>query len=451
MHTVTTILRTLLIALVMVAVPAGAQTSKTKQKAKTTATKKSQPAKNTQTKKPATISGLKNERAQVKKNIATQEQRLRNNERDVKKRLQELVIINGEIKGKRKTIDSLRVCIKATEADLSRLGSNIAELERELADRKEKYVKSLRYMHRNRSIQTQLMFIFSANTLSQMYRRMRFTREYAAYQRAQGEAVKAKQEQLEEARRQMASLKRRQSALLARGVEEQGQLESRQQEQEGMVASLRKQQKDIQKVIAEQKKRDAEINAEIDRLVAIEVEKARKRAEEEAAKRRAAAAKKEASGGTSSSTKSEEKWNTNLDAADRKLSGSFASNKGKLPMPVTGSYRIVSHYGTYNVDGLKNVQLENKGIDILCRPGAKARCVFDGEVTAVVNAGGTTGVMVRHGSYISVYFNLSTVSVKRGQHVTARQVLGTVGNDNILQFQLRNERTKLNPESWLAK
>lgn len=136
---------------------------------------------------------------------------------------------------------------------------------------------------------------------------------------------------------------------------------------------------------------------------------------------------------------------------DRKLSSNFASNRGRLPMPITGPYRIVNRFGQYDVAGLKGVRLDNKGINIKGQAGARARSIFDGEVCYVFNLGGAMGVMVRHGSYISVYANLSSVSVSRGQHVSTRQILGTVGADNILQFQLRKEISKLNPEAWLAR
>ena len=120
-------------------------------------------------------------------------------------------------------------------------------------------------------------------------------------------------------------------------------------------------------------------------------------------------------------------------------------------MPITGSYKIVSHFGTNTVEGLHNVQLDNKGINILGTAGCQARSIFDGEVTGVANIGGTWLVLVRHGRYISVYCNLRSVSVSKGQKVSARQTLGTVGSDNILQFQLRKETAKLNPESWLGR
>ena len=118
-------------------------------------------------------------------------------------------------------------------------------------------------------------------------------------------------------------------------------------------------------------------------------------------------------------------------------------------MPVNG--RIVSHYGQYNVEGLSGVQLSNNGINIKASAGATVHSVFGGEVSAVFGFSGTTVVMVRHGSYITVYCNLATVHVSRGQKVSARQSLGTLGTDGILQFQLRKETAKLNPEAWLGR
>ena len=140
-----------------------------------------------------------------------------------------------------------------------------------------------------------------------------------------------------------------------------------------------------------------------------------------------------------------------LSSVDRMLSGGFENNKGRLSMPITGNYKIVSHFGQYNVEGLKNVTLDNKGINILGSGSCYARAIYDGEVSAVFGFGGSMVVMVRHGDYISVYCNLRSVSVSRGQKVSTRQLLGAVGTDNILQFQLRKETAKLNPEAWLGR
>ncbi len=119
-----------------------------------------------------------------------------------------------------------------------------------------------------------------------------------------------------------------------------------------------------------------------------------------------------------------------------------------MPLPVAGG-RIVSHFGQHGVQGLPGVVLDNKGINILGSRGAAARSIFNGEVSGVANVGGSWLVLVRHGAYISVYCNLASVSVSKGQQVSTGQTLGTVGRDNILQFQLRKERAKLNPEAWI--
>jgi murein DD-endopeptidase MepM/ murein hydrolase activator NlpD len=229
------------------------------------------------------------------------------------------------------------------------------------------------------------------------------------------------------------------------------------------------------------------LNAQIDRLIEIEIEKARKRAEEEARKKAAAeearkAAHANATKGASSSSKnatsknSSSKGNTskgtasnsesknstakpveryNLNNEDRQLSGNFERNKGILPMPITGPYVIVSHYGQYAVDGLRNVTLDNKGIDIKGKPGAQARAIFDGEVSAIFQYNGLNNVLVRHGNYISVYCNLQTVAVSKGSKVSTRTVLGTIHTDSsgsaVLHFQLRKETAKLNPEAWLGR
>ena len=476
-----------------------ASTTSTAKKKRQTTTKKKKT--NTANYETASIKGLKNERAQIKKQIAAQQQKLRKNERDVKERLKNLMVINSEIADKRRTIDTIRRDITKLDGNITKLNSQLDVLGKELTDRKQKYVKSMRYMHRNRSIQSQLMFIFSAKNFSQMYRRMRFMREYASYQRAQGEEVKAKQNEVTQKHQQLTATKKQKSNLLYKGEQERRSLEGKQVEQQNVVSTLQKQQKTIQGIIATQQKRDAAINAQIDRLVAIEVEKARQRAiaeakrkaaeeakraeaerkrkAEELARKQAELARKQKEA-EAAKRKAEEQRNEedrraiaeakklereievakkeqskplvyNLDSEDRRISGSFESNRGRLPMPITGGYRIVSHFGQYNVEGLKNVRLDNKGINILGSAGAKARSIFDGEVSAVFSMGGVTGVMVRHGSYISVYCNLSSVSVHRGQKVSARQVLGSVGQDNILQFQLRKERAKLNPEAWLGR
>ena len=484
-------------------------------------------AKKTSTKKGKTesnsINSLKKQRDEIKKSIAKQEKALRANKAQVEKKLKDLMVINGEMDRRRQSIDSINHDIHLLDGDIGILNSQLNTLNAQLEARKAQYIKSMRYMAKRRGIQSQMMFIFSGNDFRQIYRRMRFMREYAAYQRTQGKAVQEQQQRVNEKNEQLKAARGVKSNLLWKGKKEHAALEGQKQEQQKVVTSLQKQQKTIESIIDEQKKKDAALNAKIDQLVAEEVERARLRAiaeakkkadEEEAARKKAEAlARKKAEAEAAErenqrrieeakaaeqkakadaiaarnararevaeqrareaeaariaaerkavvdkerahieveKAKKESEEAVRLSSADRLVSGGFEANKGRLPSPVAGG-RIVSHFGQHGVEGLPGVVLDNKGINILGSQGCAARAIYDGEVSAVFDAGGTMGVLVRHGAYISVYCNLKSVSVSKGQKVSTRQTLGVVGRDNILQFQLRRERNKLNPEVWLSR
>ena len=291
-----------------------------------------------------------------------------------------------------------------------------------------------------------------------------------AQQQRQYNALNAKIEQLiraeieaaerrrkaEEARRAAEAEARKKAAEAARKAAE---------ERRRAAEAARKAEAEARRAEAEARRKAAEAERK--------AEAARKRGEERAAREaRAAQAREEARAAeqaraaaaeaqrartaTEEANRATATANQNTTApSDARLTGSFASNQGRLPMPITGNYTISSHFGAYNVNGLNGVTLDNKGINLTAPAGAQARCVFDGEVTAIFSMGGMTNVIVRHGSYITVYCNLTGVSVRQGQHVAARQTLGSVARDAsgncTLHFQLRHETQKLNPERWLRR
>lgn len=490
----------------------------------------------------ASIKKLQSQRNAIQKKIKQQELALKANKEDVAKRLKDLLLINGEIDENQQHIEGIQKDIHHIEGNIGILKTQLSTLTEQLKDRQAKYIRSMRYMASNRTMQDKLMFIFSAKNFYQMYRRLRFVKEYAQYQKAQGEAVKAKQIQIDAKHHQLQQVRGQKNNLLYKGQQERTKLEANKGQQQNIVAGLQQQQKTIQAVIDDQRKKDAALNVQIDRMVEIEIAKARaraaaeakrkaelataekKRREAEIARKKAAAeaearenarrieearqremAAKEAARKAAAAeqaarqaqreqaakdaatakavaeqrakeaevarqaaerkekvdaerakveiTKVEEQQENiqKFSTVDRMMNNGFESNRGRLPMPITGSYKIVSHFGQYNVEGLKGVTLDNKGINIMGQNGCQARAVYDGEVSAVLSYGGSTVVMLRHGAYISVYANLKSASVSRGQKVSTRQILGVVGIDNILQFQLRKERTKLNPEAWLGR
>lgn len=404
------------------------------------------------------IKELESKRGALQKQIAESESLLQTTTKNVGSQLKGLAALTGQIEERKRYILAINSDMDAIDRELVSLERQLNQLQKELKDKKTKYAASVNYLYRNHTIQDKLLFIFSAQTLEQTYRRLRYVREYASYQRMQGEEIQKKQKQINDKRAELTEARKAKENLLKERENEKTTLERQEKEQKALVDSLRKKQRSLQSEINKKRKEANQLNARIDRLIAEEIEKARKRAEEEA--RREAAARKKAEKTESPSAtkpKAEPLEAYTMNKADRELSGSFASNRGKLPVPVTGPYIITSHYGEYTVPGLRGVKLDNKGIDLQAKPGAQARAVFNGKVAAVFQLNGLFNILVRHGAYISVYCNLSTASVKADDTVKTGQTLGTIFSDGadggrtVLHFQLRREKEKLNPEPWLNR
>ena len=363
------------------------------------------------------IRELENRRGALQKQIAESESLLQTTKKDVGSQLKGLAALTGQIEERKRYILTINRDVDLIDKELATLERQLTRLQKELEDKKAKYAASVNYLYRNHTIQDKLLFVFSASTLAK-------------------------------------------EGLLKERENEKTRLEKQEKEQKALVDSLRRKQRSLQSEINKKRREANRLNARIDRLIAEEVEKARKRAEEEA--RREAAARKKVTDkgeGTSSTTKpkTEPLEAYTMNKADRELSGSFAGNRGKLPVPVTGPYIITSRYGEYTVPGLRGVKLDNKGIDIQAKPGAQARAVFNGKVAAVFRLNGLFNILVRHGAYISVYCNLSSASVKADDEVKTGQTLGPIFSDGadggrtVLHFQLRREKEKLNPEPWLDR
>ena len=414
------------------------------------------------------IKELENRRNELSQQIAESETLLRSTKKDVKSQLDNLALISGQIDERRRYVETIQRDVTSLNEEIGTLQTQLTELQKELKKKKDTYAASVQYMYKNRSVQEKLMFIFSARNLNQMYRRMRYVRQYADYQRVRGKEIARKQSQVVSKKEELEATKKAKETLLQQGRAERIKLEIQERDRQTLIANLKKKQRGIQQEIDKKKRTAQKLNREIDRLIEMEVEKARKRAEEEARRKVEASAvqgkrtanvpeatEKDVPNVAKSATKTAPIEKYNLNTEDRRLSGNFERNRGILPVPITGPYVIVSHFGMYNVDGLRSVKLDNKGIDIKGKPGAQARAIFDGEVSYIFKYNGLNNILVRHGAYISVYCNLSSVNVQKNSKVKTRDLLGAVATDTngntVLHFQLRKETAKLNPESWLGR
>lgn len=366
---------------------------------------------------------LETKRTTLRKEIKESENMLKNTRKDVSGELNNLATLNGLINARKEYIRIMTEDLESINQEITDLEKQLGELETELQDKKKKYEASVQYLRKNKTIEEKLLFIFSAKDLNESYRRMRYVNEYATYQRMQGEEVLTKQTEVSQKKEELNATRQSKERLLREREHEQQTLLTQEKAQRQLVNGLQKREQEIEKELAKKRKQAGALNSQIDKLIA-----------------------------------ASPMPNFVMSKEDKQLSGSFSGNRGKLPVPVTGTYAIVSRYGQNTVNGLRYVKLENKGIDIQTQPGAEARAVFDGEVSAVFlyQGTGTYNILLRHGNYISVYCNLSNASVKKGDKVKAKQNLGTIFSDKqdgrtVLHFQLRKEKDLLNPEPWLRR
>ena len=395
----------------------------------------------------AAIKQMREQAGSLRKEITEKEKILLSSQKDVKSRLNNLDIINAQIKEIKKLITLLQNEVKAIEKEIVANNVEIDRQEKLVEQSRKEYAEALRRARKYSNFQSKLMFVFSADDFNTMVRRYRYTGEFMNAHKELAERLKLQIAALEVKRAKLQATRLLKTQSLKEQDKERAKLQKLEKEQRNIVASLKRESKQVERELKKKRTDLQKLNKAIDR----EIE--RVIAEEKAAKKKAETAALSKSGSSSTAKKGTPAYKA--DAGVDAMSGSFLNNKKKLPMPITGPYLIVEGYGVKNaVSGKGNVPINTGGITIEGSKGAKARCIFDGKVTAVLDTGNYTFVLVRHGKYISVYCNLDNVRVNGGENIKAGDIIGDIavdakeGNPRML-FQLRQEKTKLNPAEWL--
>ena len=394
--------------------------------------------------------------------IETTNQLLAETKKSAQNSLNRLNLLSKQILSRKQVISLLNQEIGEIDKQIVSSRRQISLLEKDLENKRKNYGKSAQSLYKRRSSQDKLLFILSADNFAQSLRRMRYLREYADWQKKQATEIIDKQREITDKQRELEKTRAEKNSLLGVREDENRKLQAEETSQKKEVQQLSKKQKQLQADLKKKKKQADALNRQIEKQIAEEIARAEAAAKAARGKTTASTSTKKGTG-TKSSTKdsrderiADTKGGYAMTKAEKKLSDDFASNKGRLPYPVSGRYMIVSSFGEHQHQELKYVRTNNSGIDIQTSPGTDARAVFKGEVTRVfVVPGYNNSVIVRHGNYLTVYSNLSQVYVKAGDRVDTRQAIGRIftdtedGNATILHFQLWKERTKLNPAPWL--
>lgn len=415
-----------------------------------------------------TMSTVKQEQRRAEKTLKDAGKKLNDNTRRTEQELVRLNQLEGELKEKNREIDNIRTSLSAIDSDIKVAGDSLAVLEKNLAALKTQYAAALRKMQGNFRSKNLITFLFSASSFSDVTARYRYLREFSDWRKRKMQEISKASNLLGSQRRQLGSLQSERRKTLSSLTENESQLRSKRDETDKVVAKLKKEGSQLQKTIDNNQRKLKKLENELDRMIIAEQKRqaeAQRKAEQAARQKRQQTAsknKKQSQGKAVEKPSASSKGNSEMaavtsgNAESRALSGSFESNRGRLLFPVRGRYTIVKGFGRQTHPDLPNVVTDNPGIDIAASEGAKARSIFEGTVSGIFSQDGYNKVvMVRHGSYISIYANLSSINVRMGEKVRANQDLGTIyrdpeyDNKPVLHFELRRERAKLNPMQWI--
>ncbi|HCS21572.1 MAG TPA: peptidase M23 [Bacteroidetes bacterium] len=382
---------------------------------------------------------LEQQRKKKEEEIKLTKKLLNQTEKEKKKSLNQLHLLNKQIRMRESLIQTVNQEIEGIDGQIFTKRDDIDALLADLEVRKKEYADMVYLAYKNKRVFDPLTFVLSASSFHQAARRIEFLRSLSASRTLQMELIRQTQKDLENELAQLERIRNEKSSLLSKKEEEKTELEEDKKEENQIVGSLKSKEKELKKELKAKRKAAKKLDDAIARIIREEIERARK--EEEARLKKA--------GKT-------EKKGTELAMTPEAvaLSASFTANKGKLPWPVEKGF-IIRSFGEHRHPTLPNVKTVNNGIDIVTTDGSNARAVFQGEVRAIFNVPGMqNAVMINHGEFFTVYTHLETVLVKKGDKVTTKQNLGKVYKDpddgkSIVHFELWQGNVKQNPETWI--
>jgi len=450
-----------------------------------------------------TVKELQAQRKQTLQNLETTNKMLKETKTSKRSSLNKLIII-------KKNITERKVLIKNISSEIGQLDTEIVHLDVEktklqvrLESLKSDYAKLVQEAHINQNLYARIMFVLSAKTFDQSYRRLRYLQEYSDYRKDQVKEIEKVKTEIIHKNDSLQVHKTTKVKVVQQKETEAQKLTKDEKNEKVLLTDLQKKEKHLRADLRVQQKKASDLNNKIERIIAEEIRKAdakrlavqRRRqadenrrvaenkrianenrriiaqnkriAEDNKTKNQTKGASKntarteiraikpeikapDTSASTSSSVSS-------LTREETLLSGNFQRNIGRLPWPTSNGF-ISGHFGIQQHPVLTHVTTNNKGVYIQTPSGSNARAVYEGIVTQRFSIpGSNNGVIIQHGNYRTVYANLTQIYVKEGERVSAKQSIGKIytddedGNKTVLYFQVWKDKSVQNPERWISR
>lgn len=380
---------------------------------------------------------IEKEKEEIQKKLLEFDQILKKTAESKKVSVGQLNALNQQLKNRINYINTLNGEMRLLETEIRDTESRIKSLEKELKGLKEEYSGMVYTSSKLNQGMTMTAFVFSSETFKQFYMRLKYLKQYSDARKKQVDQIESVAEELVGQRSKLEGKKKDMQSVLQQENQQRQHLDKAKNEQQNIVNTLNQQEQELKKQIAAAKKQQENLNRMLREIIAEDRRKA------EAAAKSSGATTTRPSGSTIPMT-----------PEVAALSSSFAGNRGKLPWPVESGF-VSRPFGTHPHPTLKGITEDNDGIDIQTTPNASVRAVFDGEVIKIGTIPGYGGtIVVKHGEYYTMYSKLKVISVKSGEKVKAKQVLGQVYTNREGVAEVHFETWKglepMNPSIWLA-
>lgn len=365
---------------------------------------------------------LEKEKVENLRKIAEAEKILTETQSEKKVNVGQLQALNQQIKARESLIGGLTEEISLLDGEIRDLSIVVNSLQRDLKDLKNEYAEMIYASYKANSGFNILTFLFSAETFNQLFMRLKYLEQYSDARQVQVEQIQVVADELNQQRIEVEVKRDEQRGLLDYQLKESRKLQALQNQKSSLVAELTKKEGQLRREVNVRKKAIDRLDATIAELVRRELE-------------------------------SNEDPSSVASVSLEEVTASFEERKNSLNWPVASGF-ISKKFGNQPHPVLKRIRTENNGVDIQTNVEEIVRSVFDGEVKMVGYLQGMNNfVMVKHGSYFTVYSRLKNVSVQKGQTIQAMDEIGEVFTDgdgiSELHFEVWKNTSKLDPEKWL--
>lgn len=376
---------------------------------------------------------LEQQRKEIQQEIKTIRSLLSQTKTEEQSLLTQLSQTNIRIDAQEKLVAILNAETNSLNNEISSNKKEIKKLEMDLKNLKDDYAKMIYRSYKSKSKNNRIMFLLSSQNFYQAYKRAQYMKQYTDFRKAQGEQISKKSDLLNVKNDTLLVRKKEKELLLLESEEAQEKLEEKKKGQEEIVSKIKKKEKKYISEIKKKQKSERKIDQQIEKIIHDAIVKSNT-----------------GSGPTSTSSSK-----FALTAEAKLVATQFEGNKGKLPWPIEKGF-VSRRFGKQNHPTLPGITIESNGVRIRTEKGAHARAIYKGTVLQIQSVSGKKAIFIQHGNYFTIYNNLETVLVKKGDKVSVKQDLGKVFTDKLtqkttLKFQLWKNTTRLNPASWIYK